>query len=260
MMIKVHSIRFRLTFYFLLIFIGLFVFVSAIVLYNFKSNAINKGRNSLRDKSFVIGAWIDFANPDFNGQVDDYIGSQEAQLMIRLYDRDKNLLGSSSGFKGDYKLLDEAAAEVESKDEPYLYESEDGLYLIAVNNLYYNDQIKGFVQLFILKDSILHNYYYLFRVILIAGIASLVIAFLAGIFLVDQMLKPINKIMDIVNKIQAEKLDKTRLEINNPHDEIGRLSSTINDLLNRIQVAISNQRKFLSDAAHELRTPLTILK
>jgi signal transduction histidine kinase len=55
-----------------------------------------------------------------------------------------------------------------------------------------------------------------------------------------------------------------RLPVANPKDEIGRLSTTINALLARLEVAftrleetLSRQRRFAADASHELRTPLT---
>jgi two-component system OmpR family sensor kinase len=55
-----------------------------------------------------------------------------------------------------------------------------------------------------------------------------------------------------------------RLPVAYPKDEIGRLTTTINDLLGRLEAAfarreeaLSRQRRFAADASHELRTPLT---
>src|SRR4051794_29177527 len=90
-----QSIRFKLTAYFLLIFIGLLSLVAGIILYNFKAYSLDKAKNSLRDKSYVMGAWVDFSKTDFNSQVDDYIASQDEKLMIQLFDRKGNLIGRS---------------------------------------------------------------------------------------------------------------------------------------------------------------------
>jgi two-component system, OmpR family, sensor kinase len=53
-----------------------------------------------------------------------------------------------------------------------------------------------------------------------------------------------------------------RLPVANPKDEIGRLATTINALLARLEEAfdrreeaLSRQRRFAADASHELRTP-----
>ncbi len=42
--------------------------------------------------------------------------------------------------------------------------------------------------------------------------------------------------------------------------EIRPMAAAMNDLLNRLQLALTLQRRFVADAAHELRTPLTALQ
>lgn len=48
----------------------------------------------------------------------------------------------------------------------------------------------------------------------------------------------------------------TRLPVANPHDELGRLGSRFNALLDRLDAVLAQQQRFLADAAHELRTPV----
>lgn len=43
-------------------------------------------------------------------------------------------------------------------------------------------------------------------------------------------------------------------------DEIGRLARTINAMLERLEVGVREQRRFLADAAHELRSPVASLR
>ena len=44
------------------------------------------------------------------------------------------------------------------------------------------------------------------------------------------------------------------------NDEIGRLTTTLNEMLNRLRTSSEQQRRFVADAAHELRTPLTRIR
>jgi signal transduction histidine kinase len=43
-------------------------------------------------------------------------------------------------------------------------------------------------------------------------------------------------------------------------DEIARLAETLNRMLERLEVAMERERRFVDDASHELRTPLAVLK
>ena len=47
-----------------------------------------------------------------------------------------------------------------------------------------------------------------------------------------------------------------RLPIDNPADELGRLGTRFNALLDQLDGVLAQQRRFLADAAHELRTPV----
>ena len=256
----IQSIRFRLTFYFLFIFAGLLIFIAAVILYSYKTYSIERGKMSLKDKSFVMGAWVDFANKDFSVQIQDYIVSQEANLSIQLFDRKGLLIGKAGALTSLIVLPKKACTSIIQYDEPYIYESANSDYFIAVNDLYDGDKKKGFVQIIQSKESLLNHYNYLFKIVVIVMVFSIIISVVAGAFLVSQLLSPINKIITTVAAIRPEKLDPTRLIIANPNDELGKLSKTINNLLDRISKTILIQRQFTSDAAHELRTPLTIVK
>lgn len=43
-------------------------------------------------------------------------------------------------------------------------------------------------------------------------------------------------------------------------DEIATLTTTFNDMLDRLQTAFESQQEFLKDAGHELRTPITVIR
>ena len=95
------------------------------------------------------------------------------------------------------------------------------------------------------------------------GIVVLVAMSVVSWMLVRSSLEPVATITHAARDITASDLSR-RLPVENPRDELGQLSTTINDLLARLEVAfaereraLEDQRRFVADASHELRTPLT---
>jgi signal transduction histidine kinase len=92
----------------------------------------------------------------------------------------------------------------------------------------------------------------------------------AAYLLARAALSPVEAVVDTARKITEGDLSK-RLPVAHEGDEIGRLASTINGLLarleevfarleealTRLREALARQRRFAANASHELRTPLT---
>jgi heavy metal sensor kinase len=85
---------------------------------------------------------------------------------------------------------------------------------------------------------------------------ALLLAGAGGWFLARQSLAPVATMVERARKIGVEDLS-ARLPVANPRDELGRLAETFNDLLNRLEASLVQQRQFMADASHELRTPVT---
>jgi heavy metal sensor kinase len=87
----------------------------------------------------------------------------------------------------------------------------------------------------------------------------LLLASAGGYFLARKSLAPISSMNEQTQRISAESLS-SRLDVTNPRDELGRLGTTINDLLARLETSFKQQQRFIADASHELRTPLAVLR
>lgn len=95
--------------------------------------------------------------------------------------------------------------------------------------------------------------------LLLAIPLALVASLIAGFALAKRSLAPLEEINVRTSRITARNLEE-RLDVVDPHDEIGRLATIINGLLARVGHAFSAQRQFVADASHELRTPLAIIR
>ncbi len=96
------------------------------------------------------------------------------------------------------------------------------------------------------------------QVFVVAVPLALLLAGLGGWFLARKALGPVVSMSEQARRIGADNLDE-RLTITNPRDELGRLASTFNELLARVNLAFDQQRQFMADASHELRTPLSVM-
>src|SRR5215470_17722154 len=88
---------------------------------------------------------------------------------------------------------------------------------------------------------------------------TIVLASAGGYFLARKNLAPVADMTARADRISESTLHD-RLAVENPADELGRLATTLNRLLDRLDLAFERQRRFIADASHELRTPLAILQ
>ncbi len=96
----------------------------------------------------------------------------------------------------------------------------------------------------------------LFWIIVISLVAGAAIGYgLAGI-----ALRPIQEATDTALAItRTGRLDRRVPVPNTRSDEIGRLISTFNEMLDRLEELFDKQRRFSGDISHELRSPLTTI-
>lgn len=90
---------------------------------------------------------------------------------------------------------------------------------------------------------------------LAVGTASLI----GGWLLAGRALRPVQRLIDDATALGPGDLDR-RLASPVRMDEVGRLTLTLNAMLERIAESVERQRLFVAMASHELRTPLAALR
>lgn len=76
---------------------------------------------------------------------------------------------------------------------------------------------------------------------------------------VGRALRPVESMRRQVDEIGGGDLHR-RIPEPEVHDEIGRLATTMNGMLDRLERANLAQSQFVSDASHELRTPIAVIR
>jgi len=92
---------------------------------------------------------------------------------------------------------------------------------------------------------------------------SLLVTAAISAFYVGRSLTPIKALTQHAELMAKRVTDRQGfwepLPITSPHDELGRLAETFNQLLQGVDSAVRQLRQFVTDASHELRTPLAVL-
>jgi len=98
------------------------------------------------------------------------------------------------------------------------------------------------------------------RVMVLGGGIFLLLAAVGGVILAAAALRPVQAITTTAQRIAGTQDLGQRIPVAVANDELGRLTSTINAMLARLQTLFQAQQRLIADVSHELRTPLTTIQ
>lgn len=131
---------------------------------------------------------------------------------------------------------------------------------ILTTFIFQNDKRIGYIQtLYPLQE--LDTSLYRFKWLVIGlTMFSIILASIAAWFLVKKTLARVDLVRKTANAIAVSQDFQQRIMHIGPSDELGKLAETFNSMLESLEKAYINQKRFLSDASHELRAPLTTIR
>ena len=178
----------------------------------------------------------------------------EEGVLVRVYSPTSRLLFETepkdAPFKKSAKLLIEQTT----------FNKKTGIQ--GISPIYSNvtQNLIGYVQV----NNEMVNYHYMSQKILLAiisiGILALFFSGVLGYLLAVNFLKPIKTITNTMNDIREDTQSASRIEIDESNDELTHLSTVFNDMLDKMQKYIEQQKDFVEDVSHELRTPVAIME
>ena len=187
---------------------------------------------------------------------------------VTLLDVDGNLIGRVGGdlSKEQIAVVGMSVVEVEKKgSEPFTIKGEDGQPDVrAVAQVLPTGLGSVIVANSLAEvDRTLNRLGFFF---LVLGLLALLAIALVSRWIIAISLKPLEAVEETAEAIAAGDLS-ARLPAAKPDTEVGRLTTSLNTMLGRIEESFaarvsseSKLRRFVADASHELRTPLTAIR
>ncbi|RLB70189.1 MAG: hypothetical protein DRH04_04010 [Deltaproteobacteria bacterium] len=266
---KPVSIRLKLTALYVAVF-GLFLAVFSCWVYLMMEQKLNQTVDQrLKTMAELIGktdlcAVPSFLPPEFERRLNHIFGVRPTGKFVRLLDlsgtigsRTENLEDKS--IPVNREILKRVTRGEIVYETQKLFGDEIPIRFINYPLLDYQKKVRGVIQVGTSLEYVQASMQNLLLILLISVPTLIFVAGLAGYFLAGKALKPIRDIATTTRHITANNLDE-RITVEVAKDDIGQLSQTINQMLDRLSQAFLKVTQFSADASHELRTPLTILR
>jgi two-component system OmpR family sensor kinase len=199
-----------------------------------------------------------------------------ADTFVRVLTREGEVLGTSENLRGvQLPILEEELMAVGAGGERYRLANLAGervrLYSAP---LFFQGQPVGVIQV---ARGLHHVNSALMWFRVLAGSGLLLTFGLSGVVVwlaTGRALRPLERVIQTAETIGASADLSPRVASPSAADEVGRLASTFNQMLDRLEAsaadlraayaqverALEAQRRFIADASHELRTPLTTIR
>ncbi len=158
-------------------------------------------------------------------------------------------------------VADETLAQVARGESVYVNMSKDRVPLrVYIAPLLVRNQVLAAIIVAESLQGVTTTLQQLALWLLVTITAGLLLAFAVGALLARQALAPIDRITHTAYTIARSNDLSRRIETRVTPDEVGRLVTTFNQMLERLEALFHAQQRFVADVSHELRSPLTAIR
>jgi heavy metal sensor kinase len=251
-MIIFKSIKFRLTLWYLVAIVVLLAVFGTVAYYLLSKNLYRDLDESLKAQVTELESSITIKDRQVRFE-------QKFNELVMIYDADGALLqrlGPNVRFSNIEDMVQQALFGKSSFQSATTTEGQEVRLYAAPFNADSSTRIAIVVGRL---PSDIRNVLAIFRMVIInSALAVVLLAGIGGMLLAGRTLKPVEHIADTAQGISESDLSR-RIDIQTD-DELGRLASTLNRMIGRLDEAFKKQRQFVADASHELRTPLAVIQ
>lgn len=203
-------------------------------------------------------------NPEFDPDADRQFLNPIAEVLVG--EEGEILFSRPSGFLDDPDPLPDLSA-IPDTDQPFYTSSSDGAveYRAVARSLPEEFNVDAVLVRAAPLTEVSAATSSLVQTLVLAGLGVLLLGGAATWWTVEKSMSPVEQMVQTAEAIAAGDLSRRVPELD-PDTELGRLGTSLNEMLAHIEQAVETEREgrarlrqFMADASHELRTPLTAI-
>ncbi|WP_297817502.1 HAMP domain-containing histidine kinase [uncultured Lactobacillus sp.] len=92
------------------------------------------------------------------------------------------------------------------------------------------------------------------------SVVAILIFIILSYLMINSIVKPIKRMSKISRAVNDDPNSQERMPKLKREDELGELANNFNQMLDRMQAYIQQQKQFVGDVSHELRTPVAVIQ
>ncbi len=264
---KLNTLRARVVTWYAGLLAAALVAFGAILYFGVQSYLVTSLRQSLADEATAIGAnflaYEEQKGPGWMaGEIREAYAPELSGRFIRITRQDGAVLYQSGDSRDPFISASTVSRPAfEESTAHFRTERQDKLHdlLIYTEPFQSSSGAKYLIETGSSLAPVEHVLSTLRNLLLLITPPILILAALGGQVLMKLPLRPLVILSERAEYIGAAKLGE-RLPVPPTHDEMERLAHSLNRMIERLEDALSHNRRFSTDVSHELRTPLTIMR